>query len=257
MENLDKIYNLEEYDDPARYDGQNNANKRDIPLLLKWAKKQDGPIIDLACGTGRATFPLARAGYDVTGIDVHQGMLEEAKRKTRAGDTINWILEDCADLNLHKKVDFIFTVGNSFQHFLTNDSQDGLLASVRRHLKENGVFIFGTRFPNAYELLSEPEEVFEHSYKDEETGVLVDVYHSSQYDALSQVQYNTTTRRYKNEFDEMINEEKSHIALRFVFPKEMKRLLEKHGLSILHIYGDWEEGPLTSTSKEMIYVCRK
>ncbi|KGP90546.1 methyltransferase [Pontibacillus chungwhensis BH030062] len=257
MKSLEQFYNFEEYDDPARYDEQNSGYKRDIPLLMKWAEKQNGPIIDLACGTGRATFPLARAGYDVTGIDVHQGMLEEAKRKAHNEDNINWLLEDCANLNLHRKVDFIFTVGHSFQHFLTNDSQDGLLASVSRHLNEGGVFIFGPRFPNAYELISEPEEEIDHSYMDEATGHTVDVYHLSRYDTLSQIQYNTKIRRYKNQHEEVVHEGKSLIALRFVFPKEMERLLEKHGLSILHVYGDWEEGPISAASSEMIYVCKK
>jgi len=44
-------------------------------------------------------------------------------------------------------------VGNSFQHFLTNEDQDKLLTSVNKQLKQNGIFIFGTRFPSYEELL--------------------------------------------------------------------------------------------------------
>lgn len=257
MEDLDQLYNFDEYDNPTLYDKEHSNYQRDLPLLMKWAKRQGGPVMDLACGTGRATIPLAREGYPITGVDVHQGMLDVAKQKTTSEDKITWILGDCSKLNLSIKVDFIFTVGNSFQHFLTNDAQDGLLDSVRRHLNEGGVFIFGTRFPNAYELLNEPEEEFEYSYEIEASGQMVDVYHLSRYDALEQVQYNTTKRKYRNQQGKIVKEDHAHITLRFVFPREMERLLERHGLTILHTYGNWEEDPLTATSHEMIYVCQK
>lgn len=54
--------NFEEYDDPILYDKENESYTADIPFLLKWAAKTEGTIIDVACGTGRATIPLAKNG---------------------------------------------------------------------------------------------------------------------------------------------------------------------------------------------------
>ncbi|WP_396021035.1 class I SAM-dependent methyltransferase [Cytobacillus firmus] len=44
--------------------------------------KTGGPIIDLACGTGRATIPLARKGHHLIGVDTHSGMLDLAREKS-------------------------------------------------------------------------------------------------------------------------------------------------------------------------------
>lgn len=63
--------NFEEYHDPLLYDQENGQHESEIPFLLKWAAKQKGLIIDLACGTGRATIPLAEKGFELVGVDVH------------------------------------------------------------------------------------------------------------------------------------------------------------------------------------------
>ncbi len=55
--------NSEEYDDPTLYDQENEMHKEELPFLLKWASTLGGTIIDLACGTGRVTIPLASKGY--------------------------------------------------------------------------------------------------------------------------------------------------------------------------------------------------
>ncbi|MGD6795362.1 class I SAM-dependent methyltransferase [Metabacillus indicus] len=251
-------YNFEEYDDPALYDGENESNTSDIPLLLKWASLTKGAIIDIACGTGRATIPLARQGYRVMGVDVHKGMLDKARRKSAdLGLKIDWIQQDCMNLNLKIRADFIYTVGNSFQHFLTNEEQDKLLASVSRHLNPDGIFIFGTRFPGPEELVSTATEEFWKTYEDEESKLQVDVYCLSSYDPISQIQHNTTIRKYKNGAGQEVKENKTEISLRFVFPEEMERLLAMNGFKILNVYGDWNENPLTGGSKEMVYVCQK
>lgn len=219
MQEKKSNYNFEEYDDPSLYDGENDSYTNDIPLLLKWASLTKGAIIDIACGTGRATIPLARQGYRVMGVDVHKGMLDKARRKSAdLGLEINWIQQDCMDLNLETSADFIYTVGNSFQHFLTNKEQDMLLASVSRHLNPDGIFIFGTRFPGAEELFSTATEEFWQTYEDEESKLQVDVFCISSYDPVSQIQHNKTIRKYKNEAGEVVKEKKTEISLRFVFP---------------------------------------
>ncbi|MEI4771459.1 class I SAM-dependent methyltransferase [Psychrobacillus sp. FJAT-51614] len=250
--------NFEEYDNPILYDLENSAYVDDVKFLSKWAAKTEGILIDLACGTGRATIPLAMEGYKLIGVDLHSGMLAEAKKK--ASDfhlEIDWIEQDCTKLDLKVKSNLIFTVGNSFQHFLENEDQDGLLRSVNNHLENDGIFIFGTRFPNAEELLQPSTEEYWKTYIDKETCHKVEVYTISRYESLNQVQYYTTIRKYKNQNGELVKEVKTNISLRYVFPKEMERLLSSNGFEILHVYNDWNETPLTDDSDQMIYVCRK
>ncbi|WP_017471186.1 class I SAM-dependent methyltransferase [Amphibacillus jilinensis] len=250
--------NFEEYNDPILYDKENEPHKGDIPFLLKWASKKQGTIIDLACGTGRATIPLARNGYKLIGVDIHSGMLNEAKKKaSRHNLPIEWIEQDCTELNLNLKSSFIYTVGNSIQHFITNESQDDLLSSVNRHLEVGGIFIFDTRFPSVEELLQPNTEEYWRTYIDSDTLNEVDVYTISNYDSLNQVQHYTTIRKYKNNDGEVVNENRTNISLRFVYPKEMERTLYTNGFKILNVYKDWDETPITNDSYSMIYVCEK
>ncbi|WBL17095.1 class I SAM-dependent methyltransferase [Sutcliffiella sp. NC1] len=250
------LNNSEEYNDPILYDKENEAYLPELPLLLKWAEKQKGTIIDIACGTGRVTIPIAKAGHKVIGVDIHSGMLAEARNKTtNLNVDINWMEQDCSNLNLGLKSNLLYTVGNSFQHFLTNEDQDGLLSSVNNHLEMNGIFIFGTRFPSAEELLQPTSEEYWRSYTDNEA--LVDVYTISHYDSLQQIQHYTTIRKYKNKEGQIIDEKRTNISLRYVYPKEMERTLRLHGFEIINVYGDWKETPLTKDSHEMIYVCKK
>ncbi|MFB1081610.1 class I SAM-dependent methyltransferase [Jeotgalibacillus sp. JSM ZJ347] len=248
--------NFEEYDDPELYDKEIESYLPELPFLKKWASEKSGTIIDLACGTGRVTIPLAEKGFQVTGIDVHNGMLKKAQQKSSsAGVEVGWLKQDCMNLNLEMKSPLIFTVGNSFQHFLTNEAQDGLLSSVNRHLEDDGIFIFGTRFPGVEELLQPTTEEYWRTYRDGEYKV--DVSTISHYDGLEQIQHYTTIRKYKDGHGEIVDEKRTNISLRYVFPKEMERLLTSHGFEIVEIYADWKETPVTNESDEIIYVCRK
>lgn len=252
------LYNFEEYDDPILYDKENEPYITELPFLLNWASKAEGTIIDLACGTGRLTIPLAKSGHKLLGVDIHKGMLKEAQNKSSNLELqIEWAEQDCTKLQLPFKSNFIYSVGNSFQHFLTNDEQDELLASVNKHLEIGGVFIFGTRFPSIEELLQPNTEEYWRTYTDNERQKIVDVYTLSHYDSLKQVQHYTTIRRYKVSDGQVVDEKRTNIRLRYVFPREMERILLGNGFEIIDVYRDWNENPVTNDSYEMIYVCKK
>ncbi|MDN4601955.1 methyltransferase domain-containing protein [Paenibacillus sp. F6_3S_P_1C] len=252
------IDNTEEYDNPALYDQENNAYLEDVKFLSKWAANTNGVIIDIACGTGRATIPLAMEGHHLVGIDVHKGMLEEARNKTADLQlAIEWVEQDCTKLQLNVVSRLIYSIGNSFQHFLTNEAQDGLLCSVNKHLEMGGLFIFGTRFPSTEELLQPPIEEYWRSYVDSETYNAVDVYTLNRYDSVQQIQHYITTRKTKDGNGNIISEKGTNIRLRYTYPQEMERLLRTNGFKILHLYKDWQGTPLTEECYEMIYVCQK
>ncbi|MFJ7666110.1 class I SAM-dependent methyltransferase [Lysinibacillus sp. NPDC097195] len=252
------INNFEEYDDPTLYDKENETYLPELPFLLKWASTTQGTIIDLACGTGRLTIPLAQNGCELIGVDIHEGMLSEAKQKTVNLDLpIKWLKQDCTKLKLMAKSSLIYSVGNSFQHFLTNASQDGFLSSVNNHLEIGGTFIFNTRFPSVEELLQPSTEEYWRTYTDRDTLHTVDLYTISHYDALSQLQHYTTIRKYKNNDGQILDEKSTKISLRYVFPKEMERMLLNNGFEIVDVFQDWKETAVTNESYELIYVCKK
>ncbi|MDX8367080.1 class I SAM-dependent methyltransferase [Cytobacillus sp. IB215665] len=247
--------NMEKYRDPEYYDLQFEHYMKDLPLLLEWAEKQQGTIVDLACGTGRITIPLAKRGFSMIGIDINEGMLKRAKEKTN--DTkfsIQWMMQDCTKLSLENNSSFMYMTGNSFQHFLTNDSQDQLLTSVHSNLSKQGIFIFGTRYPNVREWDDKAEK--KTTYIDKRNRSVVE-YRSESYHSLTQVLHCKSRREIINNDGGVITTEKDSISLRFVFPLEMERLLNQHGFTIIDEYGSWDQTPLNESSQEMIYVCKK
>jgi len=52
----------EVYFDGKNYDADNSTVRDDIPFYIKMAKKAKGPVLEIACGTGRITIPIAKAG---------------------------------------------------------------------------------------------------------------------------------------------------------------------------------------------------
>jgi ubiquinone/menaquinone biosynthesis C-methylase UbiE len=64
------------------YDWENaqTLGRRDVPFWRRVARAADGPVLELGCGTGRVSLPLARAGVDLVGIDRSAPMLERARR---------------------------------------------------------------------------------------------------------------------------------------------------------------------------------
>lgn len=54
--------------------------RAEIPFLLEQARAVGGPVLELACGTGKLLEPIAQAGFAATGVDVSEPMLVEARR---------------------------------------------------------------------------------------------------------------------------------------------------------------------------------
>jgi SAM-dependent methyltransferase len=125
--------NLAEYDDPAIYDQETPSFEPDGPFYLALAQRFGGPVLELGCGTGRNTIPLARRGVDITGLDLAPRMLEHARRK--APDLpITWIESDVRSFHLGGRFRFIFESGATFQHLLARPDQEAMLARVREHI---------------------------------------------------------------------------------------------------------------------------
>ncbi|RAZ79699.1 class I SAM-dependent methyltransferase [Planococcus halotolerans] len=246
--------NFEKYNDPEQYDLEYQNYLNDVPFLAEWANKQKGTVVDLGCGTGRATIPLAQKGYKLIGVDLHEGMLNHARGKTMNDSlSVEWILQDCTKLSLNVLVSLMYMTGNSFQHFLTNESQNQLLQSVHNHLEVNGVFIFNTRFP----ILNELAEVDESTriYQDQRNRKIREKTKET-YHPLTQILHCTSSREILDGPGKGSIEQDS-ISLRYVFPLEMVRLLTQNGFSILKTYSSWKKEPLKTSSSEMIFVCIK
>ncbi|HEX8503492.1 MAG TPA: class I SAM-dependent methyltransferase [Pyrinomonadaceae bacterium] len=254
--------NLEEFADPVDYD-RAGAGVDGVAFYSALAREAGGPVLELACGTGRVTIPVAKMGLPVTGLDVVPGMLARARGKS-AGLPVRWVEGDARTFDLGERFRLIFLTGNAFQAFLTNAEQAAVLQRVRAHLDDGGLFAFETRnplFPGRETregffptLETIGEAVRRPSYVNAD-GYEVRVTTTQVYDHVAQVVHVTATKRWHDGGRE--HTRVTRTALRYTFPQELAALLHYNGFAILRQYGDWDEGPLAAASPSIITVCRK
>ena len=90
-------------------------------------------VLELACGTGRLTLPLAEAGLDVTALDLSTAMLGVARRKPGA-DAIAWRLGTMSSFALGRTFDTIVLAHNSLLHLHSTAAITACFERVRAHL---------------------------------------------------------------------------------------------------------------------------
>ena len=75
------------YREGRHYDLLNADVVADIPFYLEEARRAGGPVLELACGTGRLTIPIAQTGVEVVGLDQSASMLAHLRTKARQAVT--------------------------------------------------------------------------------------------------------------------------------------------------------------------------
>jgi len=246
---------LEGYRDAQGYDLEEGGYDTDYPLTEQLARSLGGPLLDLACGTGTMAIRMAEQGFQVAGVDIIPEMIAWASQKAvKQNASIEWVVADARTFHLQKQFPFIYMLGNAFQHFLTRADQEALLARVWEHLHLQGRFLFGTRNPSPRNLLEarypEPREC---TTPDGRRYIASE---HQEYDPITQIQHYTFHDQWLSPEGES-EEKTTHTALRYVFPQEMEALLFYNGFQIVSCYGNWQQEPLTATSRYMIYVCQR
>ncbi len=242
--------NLSEYDDPAVYDDENADFEPDGPFIHHLIKQYGQPVLELACGTGRLTIPLAQQGVAITGLDIVPGMLNRARQK--AGDLpIRWIEADARTAQLETRFQVIFASG-FFQHLLARADQEAVLRTVRTHLDSGGCFAFTVFFPHPGSLEDSDEQEW-FSYSNAQ-GQMVTVTGIDHYDPIRQVRTETAIRRWIDaDGHEVVR--RAPLAQRLFFPQELQALLHYNGFTVTGLYGDYDSRPLAPDDHLMVVVC--
>jgi SAM-dependent methyltransferase len=254
--------NLEAFSDPINYDKEDPSDTG-VAFYSALAQEAGGSVLEIACGTGRVTIPIARLGLPTTGLDIVPGMLEQASSKS-IGLPVRWVEDDARTFDLREQFHFIFLTGNAFQAFVTNAEQESLLQRVRAHLHDDGLFAFETRnplFPNAqtrkgfFPLLETRTEAEDRPPFIDVDGHEVQESITQTYDHVKQILHLTGQKRWHHGKEE--HRKITRTALRYTFPQELAALLYYTGFRIERQYGDWNYEPLSATSPSIISVCRK
>lgn len=244
----------EVYWDGRQYDAFNTPCADDFPFYLAEAEKARGPVLELACGTGRLSVPLLKAGIDLTGLDFAQPMLAQARAKAAAaGVKAVFVRGDARKFRFARKFKLVFMAFNSMQHLARREDLEGLFACVRRCLAPGGRFIFDVFNPDPRCLVRDPEELLPVAYYDDPAGggkMLVNEQYS--YDRAAQAA--RLVWHYRREKDGKTL--KKALNLRCFFPEELLALAHYNGFKVAGRYGDFKRKPFTAAAGKQVLVCR-
>lgn len=131
----------------AVYDREHSGFLEDLPLYDRYAAQSGGPILELACGSGRLTVPLARAGYTITGSDRSAAMLARCQSAAAVAGPevaarITLRQEDMTDASEDPmRYRFAFVALGSFNHLLTLSDRRAALAALRARVVPGATLI--------------------------------------------------------------------------------------------------------------------
>jgi len=243
------------YWDGLHYDAFNTPYQDDLPFYLAEARKARGPVLELACGTGRLTIPLKKAGIDITGLDLAAPMLRRAKAKAAAaGLRIKFIKADASRFRLGRLFNLIFIPFNSMQHMLSRAEIEGLFGSVAAHLAPGGRFIFDVFNPEPHYLIRDTKELLPVAYYPDPAGggqMLVQEQYS--YDRAAQV--SRILWHYRREKDGKTI--KKRLNMRCFYPAELEALTHYNGFVTVARWGSFERGPFTGKSAKQVLILKK
>jgi len=234
------------------YDGM-NTNLDDLEFYKRWLpKNKNTQILELCCGTGRLTLPIAKNGYNICGVDYTSSMLEKAKVKAHEAELeIEFIEADIRTLNLPEKYELIFIPFNSIHHLYKNEDLFKTLKAVKKHLKEGGLFLFDCFNPNIQFIVEgekKQKTISEYTTKDGRDIIIKEIMY---YENKTQINRIAWHYYINGKFNSIQN-----LDMRLFFPQELDSYLEWNDFTIIHKFGDFDEVPFNDDSEKQIFVCQ-
>ena len=232
----------------------------DLPMYENFARRCELPVLEIGVGTGRVALQLARAGFVVWGIDSSPAMLERARSKAddSLASRLHLVQADMRDFDLSQQFDLALCPAGGFQHLLTTDDQVSCLASVRRHLAPGGLFVADLRSLTAIDwAASRTPATLEWSRTDPATSDTVTKLVSVRLDGACQVLRQTHVYDRMTPTGTLVERRITEFDLRLVGRYEMEHLLERPGLELVQLYGDYDLGPYAADSENMLVVARR
>ncbi|MBN1658896.1 MAG: class I SAM-dependent methyltransferase [Anaerolineae bacterium] len=244
------------------YDLEFEGIDMDLLPIEQFARRAGSPILELACGTGRVLLPLARAGFEIVGVDLSPAMLEIARRKVAhegLQERVTLVQQDMRVLALDRQFNMVLVAVNSFSHLLTLDDQLATLSRVREHLRPGGLLFLDLFNPDLARLVEFEGQVALDKVKimdDPDTGRRVMRFRSEQVDLARQV---IDVTYVADEVDAQGNVKRTIFpySMRYLFRNELKLLLRHAGFHVEAIYGSYDLDEFDADSEKLLAVAIK
>jgi SAM-dependent methyltransferase len=230
---------------------------RDVRFYVEVARRYGGPVLELGVGTGRVALGLARAGFEVEGVDLMPSMLRYAQaraaRLSRATQArIALRRADMRSLALGQRFGLVIAPFNAFTHLYSLRDLERTLEVCLRHLQPRGRLVFDVVMPDLRALTRDPERAYRgRDLTLPRDGRRYAYSEASHYDAVRQIRSVTMLLERAGE---PATGQAIPLTQRQFFPAELAALLHYNGFEIEHRYGDFLFGPLTDQSEEQIIV---
>lgn len=126
---------------------QDKDYKREVDFVFNLLKKQTpslNSIIDFGCGTGKHDYHFAKMGLDVTGIDLSEEMISEAKQNTplELEKKLNFGIGDFTNFRNNKKYDAVVSLFHVMSYQNENINIQNSIKTAKAHLNKGGIFLF-------------------------------------------------------------------------------------------------------------------
>lgn len=218
----------------------------DIPFYQNLLTHKKLSVLELGCGTGRVTLPLAPHCQYIQGIDISPAMIALCREKlANAGISASraQVIEgDITNFELNHTFDLIIAPFRVVQNLATPQEIAGLFRCIRRHLGPHGSCIL-----NAFKPLRDPEGMRQLWATPEEKisweipvagGRLVCYDRKANLDAENLVLYpELIYRRYQGEA--LVDESVLKIAIKCYYPDTFERLITEHGFTVINRWGGY------------------
>jgi cyclopropane fatty-acyl-phospholipid synthase-like methyltransferase len=211
-----------------------------------------GPsVLEIGCGTGRLSLPLARCDLSLTGVDVSARMLSRARARASAENLqITFIEADGRSLDTGSLFDVIVVPFNTLAHFRTPDDLEQLFARVQSQLSDVGAFAIDVANPMPWFMQDAQQPV----HTDPivlPCGTQCSVSESFTYDQATQIQHRTIHVRSGEA------ETRLQLQTRVFFPQELDAMLRSAGFRILGKFGSFGVTPFVSGCDRQLVLCCK
>ena len=240
------------------------ADLIDLPFYLGLAKDSRGPILEIACGTGRILLPIAREGIQIHGVDNSKPMLRILRayletEPAQVRERVTLTEGDMRTFRLDKKFQLVIIPFRPMQHMYTTEDQVNALKTAAFHLNETGILAFDVFYPKFDALHARiGEEVPDLEWSlDAEPGKTVRRYFRKE--SVYKINQNFSGRFIYRTYEggRVVAEETEPLKLCYYTYPHLKTLFLLSGLKVVAEYGSFAKAPLNNDTTDMIFLLKK